>query len=134
MFEIMIWAQGTNNFPAAKCHSFVKGSCPAYFTMTSSAGSSRLLVVCCCVLITSVFLYCVGYVRLELELRAYKERLEALEQREKELAATPVPTVPANGKSIKVWFLYLSTSFVLFLRKPRKLQRSFNAFVSFSNS
>ena len=74
--------------------------------MTSSAGSSRLLVVCCCVLITSVFLYCVGYVRLELELRAYKERLEALEQREKELAATRVPSIPTNGEYINVLLLY----------------------------
>ncbi|XP_078370260.1 uncharacterized protein LOC144654011 [Oculina patagonica] len=66
--------------------------------MTSAGGSSRLLVVCCCVLITSVFLYCVGYVRLELELRAYKERLEALEQREKELATTHIPPVPATNE------------------------------------
>ncbi|KAL9972078.1 hypothetical protein ACROYT_G018318 [Oculina patagonica] len=65
--------------------------------MTSAGGSSRLLVVCCCVLITSVFLYCVGYVRLELELRAYKERLEALEKREKELATTRIPPVPATN-------------------------------------
>ncbi|KAL9972066.1 hypothetical protein ACROYT_G018305 [Oculina patagonica] len=66
--------------------------------MTSAGGSPRLLMVCCCVLITSVFLYCVGYVRLELELRAYKERLEALEQREKELATTRVPPVAATNR------------------------------------
>ncbi|XP_078370262.1 uncharacterized protein LOC144654014 [Oculina patagonica] len=65
--------------------------------MTSAGGSSRLLVVCCCVLITSVFLYCVGYVRLELELRAYKERLEALEQREKELPTARISPIPTNG-------------------------------------
>ena len=69
--------------------------------MTSSGGSSRLLVFCCCVSIASVLLYCVGYVRLELELRAYKERLETLEQREKELATTQVPPIPTNnGESI----------------------------------
>ncbi|KAL9972086.1 hypothetical protein ACROYT_G018327 [Oculina patagonica] len=66
--------------------------------MTSAGGTSRLLVVCCCVLITSVFLYCVGYVRLELELRAYKERLEALEQREEELVTTRVPPVAATNR------------------------------------
>ena len=69
--------------------------------MTSSGGSSRLLVFCCFVSIASVLLYCVGYVRLELELRAYKERLETLEQREKELATTQVPPIPTNnGESI----------------------------------
>ncbi|KAL9972069.1 hypothetical protein ACROYT_G018308 [Oculina patagonica] len=65
--------------------------------MMSAGGSSRLLMVCCCVLITSVFLYCVGYVRLELELRSYKERLEALEQREKQLPTTRVSPIPTNG-------------------------------------
>ena len=75
------------------------------FTMTSAGGSSRLIVVCCCVSFVSVFLYCIGYVRLELEIRAYKERLETLEQREKQLVATPVPSIPTNGECIKVWFL-----------------------------
>ena len=75
-------------------------------TMTSAGGSSRLLVVCCCVSFVSVFLYCIGYVRLELEIRAYKERLEALEQKEKQLVATPgVPSIPTNGECIEVWFL-----------------------------
>ena len=69
--------------------------------MTSAGGSSRLLVFCCCVSITSVLLYCVGYVRLDLELRAYKERLNALEQREKELATTRDPSIPTNnGESV----------------------------------
>ena len=70
------------------------------FTMTSAGGSSRLLVVCCCVSFVSVFLYCIGYVRLELEIRAYKERLEGLEQREKQLVVTPAPSVPTNGECI----------------------------------
>ena len=94
-FELGYLGSRYKKFAALQCYSLVKGSCAVHFTMTSSVGSSRLLVVCRCVLITSV--YCVGYVRLELELRAYKERLEALEQREKELAATPVPSVPTNG-------------------------------------
>ena len=68
------------------------------FRMTSTGGSSRLLVVCCCVSFVSVFLYCIGYVRLELEIRAYKERLEALEQQEKQLVVTPVPSIPTNGE------------------------------------
>ena len=68
--------------------------------MTSAGGSSRLLVVCCCVSFVSVFLYCIGYVRLELEIRAYKERLETLEQREKQLVTTPVPSSPTNGECI----------------------------------
>ena len=70
------------------------------FTMTSAGGSSRLLVACCCVSFVSVFLYCIGYVRLEFEIRAYKERLEALEQREKQLVTTPVPSIPTNGECI----------------------------------
>ena len=69
--------------------------------MTSAGGSSRLLVFCCCLSIASVLFYCAGYVRLELELRAYKERLKTLEQREKELATTQVPPIPTNnGESI----------------------------------
>ena len=80
--------------------SFVKDFVAVQFTMTSAGGSSRLLVVCCCVSFVSVFLYCIGYVRLELEIRAYKERLEALEQGEKQLVATPVPSSPTNGECI----------------------------------
>ena len=68
--------------------------------MTNAGASSRLLVVCCCVSFVSVFLYCIGYVRLELEIRAYKERLEALERGEKQFVATPVPSIPTKGKCI----------------------------------
>jgi len=78
--------------------SFVKDFVALQFTMTSAGGSSRLLVVCCCVSFVSVFLFCIGYVRLELEIRAYEERLEALEHREKQLVATPVPSIPTNGE------------------------------------
>ena len=69
-------------------------------TNAGQGGSSRLLVVCCCVSFVSVFLYCVGYVRLELEIRDYKERLEALERGEKQLEATPVPSSPTKGECI----------------------------------
>ena len=81
--------------------------------MTSAGGSSRLLAVCCCVSFVSVFLYCIGYVRLEMEIRAYKERLEALERGEKQLVATLVPSMPTNGEYIlKVWFLCRADSSV----------------------
>ena len=80
--------------------------------MTSAGGSSRLLVICCCVSLTSFFLYCVGFVRLELELRAYKERLVTLEQRENELATVRVPSIPTNGeykcKVVAHWFIHQS--------------------------
>ena len=78
----------------------MKDSVAIQFTMTSAGGSSRLLVVCCCVSFVSVFLYCIGYVRLELEIRAYKERLEVLERGEKQLVETPVTSIPANGECI----------------------------------
>ncbi|CAH3045941.1 unnamed protein product [Pocillopora meandrina] len=51
--------------------------------MSSVGGSSRLLVVCCCVSFISVLLYCVGFVILELQLEAYRERLETFEIKEK---------------------------------------------------
>ena len=69
-------------------------------TNAGQGGSSRLLVVCCFVSFVRVFLYCIGYVRLELEIRAYKERLEALERGEKQLAQTPVPSIPTKGECI----------------------------------
>ena len=85
---------------------FVKDLLAIQFTMTSTGGSSRLLIVCCCVSFVSVFLYCIGYMRLELEIRAYKERLEAFERGEKKLVATPSgPSIPTNGECIKVRFL-----------------------------
>ena len=78
--------------------------------MTSAGGSSRLLVVCCCVSFVSVFLYCIGYVRLELEIRAYKERLEALERGEKQLGVDHlifdggVVEIPKKISSMCFWF------------------------------
>ena len=104
----------------------------AHFTMTSASGSSRLLVFCCCVSIASVLLYCVGYVRLELELRAYKERLETLEQREKELATTRIPKIPTNGES--GFFFDFNTELNLFLLNLRKLWRSLYAFHRFKKA
>lgn len=98
-----------------KIISFVKGFVALQFIMTSSGGSSRLLVVCCCVSFASVFLYCIGYVRLELELRAYKERLETIEQREKQLMATPIPSFPTSGECI--WRTMKSCLFVELLSR-----------------
>ena len=66
--------------------------------MSSAGGSSRLLVVCCCVSFISVFLYCVGFVRLELELQAYRERLVTLEQKEKGLERTHIQYNATNGE------------------------------------
>lgn len=51
--------------------------------MSSANGSSRLLVCCCCVTFISVLFFCVGFVRLELELRSHTERIVALEQEQK---------------------------------------------------
>ena len=48
--------------------------------MSSPNVPSRLLVCCCCVTFISVLFFCVGFVRLELELRAHTERIVALEQ------------------------------------------------------
>ena len=63
----------------------------------------------CCLLLCVVFqcfLVLYWLVSLELEIRAYKERLEALERGEKQLVATPLPAIPTNGECIiKVWFL-----------------------------
>ena len=66
--------------------------------MSSVGGSSRLLVVCCCVSFISVFLYCVGFVRLELELQAYRERLVTLEQKETGLERTHTQYNATNGE------------------------------------
>ena len=81
--------------------------------MSSAGGSSRLLVVCCCVSFISVFLYCVGFVRLELELQAYRERLVTLEQKEKGLERTHIQYNAKNGeytivqvfRTLKTYFL-----------------------------
>ena len=51
--------------------------------MSSANVSSRLLVCCCCVTFISVLFFCVGFVRLELELRSHTERIVALEQGQK---------------------------------------------------
>lgn len=49
--------------------------------MTSSAsGPSRLLVGCCCVTFISVLFFTAGFVRLELELRAQRDRIFSLEK------------------------------------------------------
>ena len=66
--------------------------------MSSVGGSSRLLVVCCCVSFISVLLYCVGFVILELQLEAYRGRLETFEIKEKNLEETPAQENATKGK------------------------------------
>lgn len=66
--------------------------------MSSVGGSSRLLVVCCCVSFISVLLYCVGFVILELQLEAYRERLETFEIKEKGLEETRAQENATKGK------------------------------------
>ena len=61
---------------------------------SSASASSRLLVGCCCVTFISVLLFSVGFVRLELELRAHKERIVALEQNQQILIRPATDTSP----------------------------------------
>ena len=49
---------------------------------SSASASSRLLVGCCCVTFISVLLFSVGFVRLELELRAHKEERKTKKEEE----------------------------------------------------
>ena len=67
LFQVIL-VQGINNVAYNLPGSFVKDFVAVQFTMTTAGGSSCLLVVCCCVSFVSVFLYCIGYVRLELEI------------------------------------------------------------------
>ena len=67
--------------------------------MASSArGSSRLLGGCCCVTFINVLLFSVGFVRLELELRAHKERIVTLEQNQQILIPAKDTSPLAKGK------------------------------------
>ena len=63
-----------------------------------ASGSSRLLVGCCCVTFMSVLLFSVGFVRLELELRAHKERIVTLEQNQQILIPATDTSPLAKGK------------------------------------
>ena len=64
-------------------HQIVGNLFCVHTIMSSANGSSRLLVCCCCVTFISVLFFCVGFVRLELELRSHTERIVALEQEQK---------------------------------------------------
>ena len=64
-------------------HQMVGNLFCVHTIMSSANGSSRLLVCCCCVTFISVLFFCVGFVRLELELRSHTERIVALEQQQK---------------------------------------------------
>ena len=99
----------------------------ALFTMTSaSSGSSRFLAVCCCVTFVSVFIYTVGFIRLELELRAHRERIAALEQTDREPNKQNV-TEKASLNKGKPWrflsFLSLTVRHVY----PKAFNSSFSA-------
>lgn len=66
---------------------------------SSASGSDRLLVGCCCVTFISLLLFSVGFVRLELELRAHKERIITLEQNQQILINPARDTPPlTKGK------------------------------------
>lgn len=64
-------------------HQIVGNLFLVHTIMSSANVSSRLLVCCCCVTFISVLFFCVGFVRLELELRSHTERIVALEQGQK---------------------------------------------------
>ena len=64
-------------------HQIVGNLFLVHTIMSSPNVSSRLLVCCCCVTFISVLFFCVGFVRLELELRSHTERIVALEQGQK---------------------------------------------------
>lgn len=66
--------------------------------MSNVGGPPRLLVVCCCVSFISILLYCVGFVILELQLEAYRERLETFEIKEKYLEETRAQENATKGE------------------------------------
>lgn len=68
--------------------------------MSSANVSSRLLVCCCCVTFISVLFFCVGFVRLELELRSHTERIVALEQGQKVNETVKDATPSSEGKRL----------------------------------
>ena len=70
--------------------------------MSSANGSSRLLVGCCCVTFISVLFFCVGFVRLELELRSHRERILALEQEQKVNETVKDAPPSSEGKRLRL--------------------------------
>lgn len=68
--------------------------------MTSSSGGiSRVLVACCCVMFISMIFLSAGYVRLELELGALKEKFEVIEQHVKTIGKTKDPPFLNRGNT-----------------------------------
>ena len=65
---------------------------------SSASGSSRLLVGFCCVTFISVLLLSVGFVHLELELTAHKERIVTLEQNQQILIPATDTSPLTKGK------------------------------------
>lgn len=68
--------------------------------MTSSSGGiSRVLVACCCVMFISIIFLSAGYVRLELELGALKEKFEVIEQHVKTIGTAKDPPFLNKGNA-----------------------------------
>ena len=73
--------------------------------MTGSPGGiSRVLVACCCVMFIAIIFLSAGYVRLELELGALKEKFEVIEQHLKTISATKDPPFLSKGNTYFVKF------------------------------
>ena len=68
--------------------------------MTSSSGGiSRVLVACCCVMFISIIFLSAGYVRLELELGALKEKFDVIEQHVKTIGKAKDPSFLNRGNT-----------------------------------
>ena len=73
--------------------------------MTGSPGGiSRVLVACCCVMFIAIISLSAGYVRLELELGALKEKFEVIEQHVKTIGTTKDPPFLSKGNTYFVKF------------------------------
>lgn len=71
--------------------------------MTSSSGGiSRVLVACCCVMFISIIFLSAGYVRLELELGALKEKFEVIVQHVKTIGTAKDPPFLNKGNTFFV--------------------------------
>ena len=68
--------------------------------MTGSPGGiSRVLVACCCVMFIAIIFLSAGYVRLELELGALKEKFEVIKQHVKTIGTTKDPPFLSKGNT-----------------------------------
>ena len=68
--------------------------------MTGSPGGiSRVVEACCCVMFIAIIFLSAGYVRLELELGALKEKFEVIEQHVKTIGTTKDPPFLSKGNT-----------------------------------